>query len=266
VSELLSASDLWASFAAPRRMLRGGSREPITALRGVSLSIRAQSRVGIVGESGAGKSTLAKMLAGIILPDRGSIRYAGELLDARRGPRVTRAIQMIFQDPGSSLNPALSVGRVLSELLRFHGLVAPDRVEDRCRELVALVQLPQRVLGSRPRELSGGERQRVAIARALAVEPRILIADEVVSALDTSVQAAIMGLLGELSERLGVTIISIAHDLAIMPSLCEEVLVMHRGQIVERGPIADVFHEPAHEHTRALLKAAPRLLSEVPAL
>jgi ABC-type glutathione transport system ATPase component len=155
---------------------------------------------------------------------------------------------------------------MLGELLRLHDLVPAARLAERCRELMALVHLPDRVLSAKPRELSGGERQRVAIARALALEPAVLIADEAVSALDTSVQAAIINLLAEVRERLGLTVLFISHDLAVIKAVCESVVVMNAGTIVEQGPVDQVFTRPAHSHTRELLDALPRLdLSNGPA-
>ncbi len=254
VSALLQAREVCVSFAAQRRLFVRAP-PPLIALEGVDLSIKAHARLGIVGESGAGKSTLAKVLAGLLTPDSGTVSYRGTVLAAKRDPAATRAIQMIFQDPGSSLNPALTVGRVLGELLRFHELAGADRVTERCRELLELVHLPARTLDLRPASLSGGERQRVAIARALALEPSVLIADEAVSALDSTVQAAIIALLAELSRELGLAIVMISHDLALVRSLCDELLVMRRGRILERGSTEGIFANPTHEHTAQLLRA-----------
>jgi peptide/nickel transport system ATP-binding protein len=258
VSALLQAQDLWVSFVAQRRLFVR-SPPPLIALEGVDLSIQAHASLGIVGESGAGKSTLAKVLAGLLTPDSGTVSYRGAVLSRKRAPAATRAIQMIFQDPGNSLNPALTVGRVLSELLRFHELAGADRVTERCRELLELVHLPTRTLGLRPAALSGGERQRVAIARALALQPSVLIADEAVSALDTSVQAAIIALLEELSRELGLAILMISHDLAFVRSLCDELMVMRHGRILERGSTEQIFANPTHEHTAQLLRARMEL-------
>jgi ABC-type glutathione transport system ATPase component len=258
VSALLQAQNVWVRFDSSRRLM-GASRPPLIALENIEFSVTARARVGIVGESGAGKSTLAKVLSGLIAPELGTVSYQGQVLQGTREPSVRRAIQMVFQDPGNSLNPALRVRRTLSELLRFHALVPAGAVTGRCRELLDLVHLPARALDQRPGALSGGERQRFAIARALAVEPTVLIADEAVSALDTSVQAAIIELLGELSDGLGLTILLITHDLAVVRSLCDELLVMHRAQIVERGLTEEIFASPEHQHTKELLQARRRL-------
>jgi ABC-type glutathione transport system ATPase component len=229
------------------------------ALREVSLTVGERSMVGIVGESGAGKSTLAKVLAGLIEPDGGTICFKGEPLRYPRERALTTAIQIVFQDPGSSLNPALTQRRVLSELLRYHKLADADRLEERCRELLDLVHLPERVLDARPRELSGGERQRMAIARALAVEPEVLLADEAVSSLDVSIQAEILRLFVELRDRLGLAVVLISHDLAVVAATCEEVMIMRAGEIIESGEVSQVFSSPVHGYTRALMDAVLRL-------
>lgn len=264
MSALLAAQDVVVEYPAARGYLRRGRDQPIRALAGASVAVETGQALGIVGESGAGKTTLAMVLAGFLTPNRGTVSYRGAVLGAKRGHGATRAIQMVFQDPGSSLNPALSVRRVLGELLRFHALVPVDRVPDRCRELLDLVHLPERVLDARPRALAGGERQRVAIARALAVEPAVLIMDEALAALDTSVQAAILALVSELRNRLGVGVVLIAHDLGVVRAVCDEVAILDRGVVVERGPLARVFAEPAHDRTRNLLDAAPRLRGQRP--
>ena len=170
--------------------------------------------LGLVGESGCGKTTVAKAVVGHLAPASGAVRLDGHELGPRRTAGERRAIQMVFQDPYSSLNPRMSIRRVLSELLRVHHLVPVPRIEERCRELMALVGLPADALDGLPGQFSGGQRQRVAIARALAVEPRVVIADEPVSALDVSVQATILDLFEDLGERLGLTILFISHNLA----------------------------------------------------
>jgi peptide/nickel transport system ATP-binding protein len=259
VNQLLCASDLCVRYPAPRTELWKTHEESITAIRNVSIAIDAHSIVGIVGESGAGKTTLAKVLAGLIKPTRGTVRYRDSEIGYPRARDLRRAIQVVFQDPGSSLNPALTQRRVLNELLRFHELVPREGIQERCRELIELVHLPQRVLDAKPRELSGGERQRMAIARALAVAPEVLIADEAVSALDLSVQAAILSLFAELRDRLGLAILLISHDLTVVGAMCERVAVMRAGEIVESGETQNVLSTPEHEYTRALLRVFPTL-------
>jgi ABC-type glutathione transport system ATPase component len=260
MSAVLQASNLSVEFAVRRLRLRRSRAAATIALRGLDIEIPKGGVVGIVGESGAGKSTLARALSGIIRPSTGTIHYRGEPIDYPRERYLARAIQMVPQDPGSSLNPALSVGAVLWELLRFHELTPPERIERDCGELMELVGLTAATLAAKPRVLSGGQRQRVALARALAVSPTVLIADEIVSALDSPVQAGILNLLLELRERLGLTIVLIAHDLAVVSAVCEHVLIMREGEILERGPVQQVFAAPTSAYTRSLLDAARRLV------
>ncbi len=260
MSALLEGRQLSVEFPARRRPGRGRHAATTRALRNVTLEIGRESATGIIGESGAGKTTLAKVLSGLLRPHEGTVSYEGVALEYPRERRLARAVQMVFQDPGSSLNPALSPRQVFTELLRFHGLLAGDElIAGRCRELARLVHLPERVLDCKPAALSGGERQRVAIARALAVEPRVLVADEAVSALDTPVQAAILNVLVKLRCELGIALVLVSHDLAVIRAVCEKVAVMRAGEIVEQGPVEQVFAGPAHDYTRALLAAAPRL-------
>jgi ABC-type glutathione transport system ATPase component len=258
MNELLQASGLTVDFQHRASRLNKSASQLTTALSDVDLQIASGSILGIVGESGAGKSTLAKTLTGLIAPTAGTIRYAGTPLAYPRSRETARAIQMVSQDPGSSLNPALSVRTVLSELLRFHRLVPAELVDARTHELMDLVGLAHSTLSAKPRDLSGGERQRVALARALAVEPTVLIADEVVSALDTPVQAGIINLLRELRDRLAIAVVVISHDLAVIHELCEKVIIVHRGGIVERGATDDVFAQPSDPYTRSLLDSAHR--------
>lgn len=260
MSAVLQASGLSVEFGVRRLRLRPSRPAGTVVLRTIDIEIPEGGAVGVVGESGAGKSTLAKALSGIIRPTAGSIHYRGEPIGYPRERYLARAIQMVPQDPGSSLNPALTVGAVLAELLRFHELTPAERIEQDCGELMELVGLPRATLGAKPDVLSGGQRQRAALARALAVSPRVLIADEIVSALDSPVQAGILNLLVELRERLGLAIVLIAHDLAVVSAVCEQVLIMREGGILERGPVKQVFAAPASPYTRSLLGAARRLV------
>ncbi|MGD0240436.1 MAG: ABC transporter ATP-binding protein [Streptosporangiaceae bacterium] len=248
----LEATDLRVGFpVAGGRVLR--------ALDGVSLRAGAGQILGLVGESGCGKTTAARCLAGLLAPESGTVRLDGAELGARRTVAQRRAIQMIFQDPYSSLNPRLSVRRTLRELLAVHDLVPRAGREDRCRELMSLVGLPAAALDGLPGQFSGGQRQRIAIARALAAEPRVLIADEPVSSLDVSVQATILRLFADLRDRLGLTVVIISHDLAVVRQLSDQVAVMYLGRVVEEGPAGDLFGSVRHPYARALLAAAPRL-------
>jgi len=231
----------------------------LRAVDTVSFQVAKGEVLGLVGESGCGKTTVAKCIVGQITPNAGAVRLEGRELGPKRTAEERRAIQMVFQDPYSSLNPRMSVRQVLSELLGVHRIVPRAGIEDRCRELMALVGLPPDALGGLPSQFSGGQRQRIAIARALAVEPRVIIADEPVSALDVSVQATILRLFEDLGSRLGLTIVFISHNLAVVRHLSRRVAVMYLGRIVEEGGRESVFGDPRHPYTRALLEAAPRL-------
>jgi oligopeptide/dipeptide ABC transporter ATP-binding protein len=198
-------------------------------------------------------------MAGLLAPDSGTVRLDGAPLGARRTAAQRRAIQMIFQDPYSSLNPRLTVRRMLRELLAVHKLVPRAAMEARCRELMSLVGLPAAALDGLPAQFSGGQRQRIAIARALAVEPLVLIADEPVSSLDVSVQATILRLFAELRDRLGLAMIIISHNLAVVRQLSDQTAVMYLGRIVEEGGTDELFGSVRHPYARALLAAAPRL-------
>ena len=237
------------------------------ALSQAAVKISPGECLGIVGESGSGKTTLANCLAGLLKPSAGTVTYQGEIVAApgisRPFPRV-RGIQIVFQDPASSLNPRRNVGSVLAEIIRVHALRPRDAVRPRVRELLELVGLDSALVSRRPRRLSGGQQQRVAIARALAFEPRLMIADEIVSALDASVQAQILNLLADLREQLGLAIILVTHDMSVARHLCDQIVVMQAGRIVEDGPADRVLQAPEHPYTQELLRAVPRLDSGAP--
>lgn len=236
--------------------IRGG-RGYVRALDGVHLQVPAGASVGLVGESGSGKSTLARIVAGLIKPTSGSIRLigadAGEL-SARRRRTLGRDVQMIFQDPRASLNPRLPVRRIIAEPLVTHGLSSSA---GRIAELLDMVGLPRRFADHYPHQLSGGQCQRVGIARAIAVRPRLIVADEPVSALDISVQAQILNLLKGFQEELGTAFLFISHDLGVVRFFSERVAVMYLGRIVEEGETETVFAAPRHPYTQALESAAP---------
>lgn len=253
---LLSLREVTVRFGARS----GGRRAALVAVDRVSLEVARGEIFGIVGESGSGKSTLARVIAGIVTAAEGELVYDSQKLSAGKRPiSVRRRIQMVFQDPYSSLDPRMSVRQQLAEILRVHRLVPARGVEAACRALLDQVHLSPSLLDARPRQMSGGQRQRVAIARSLAVQPELLIADEPVSALDVSVQAGIVHLFGELSKELGLTLVFIAHDLAVVRHLCHRVAVMYMGRIVESGVAEAIFGAPQHPYTRALLAAIPRL-------
>jgi oligopeptide transport system ATP-binding protein len=258
---LLAATDIAVEFAIGSALgarLRHQQRM-LHAVDGVDLDLGRGEALALVGESGSGKSTLALALAGLRAVNRGEIRFDGRRLPPRRSRADQRRIQMVFQDPYSSLNPRLTVGGMLRELLKVHHVVPSGQAESYTKELLALVGLGEDALRAYPRQFSGGQRQRVAIARALALRPDILIADEPVSALDVSVQATILNLLRDLRAELGLTLLLISHNLAVVRHLCDRVAVMYLGRIVEVGPTERLFADPRHPYTRGLLAAIPKL-------
>jgi oligopeptide transport system ATP-binding protein len=260
---LLEVRDLRMEFDVRRSLparLRRTDREVVHALDGVDLSVGRGEALGLVGESGCGKSTLARCVVGLQPPTAGRITFRGIDVTAEREASVRRRIQIVFQDPYSSLNPRMTVRHLLAELLRVHRMVEPDALDERCRQLLELVRLPTRLIDAYPRHLSGGQRQRVSIARALALEPEILVADEPVSALDVSVQAAILNLVAELRRELGLTLVLITHDMAVVRHTCERIAVMYLGRIVETAPTEELFSDARHPYTQALLRAVPRLV------
>jgi oligopeptide/dipeptide ABC transporter ATP-binding protein len=263
---MLDASDLLVSFSVGSALAARLRHELrlLHAVDGVDMRIERGEALALVGESGSGKSTLARALAGLQRLDRGEIRLDGRLMSARRSRADHRKIQMVFQDPYSSLNPRMTVGGMLHELLRVHHIVPRAEVETYTRELLALVGLSEEAVHAYPRQFSGGQRQRVAIARALALRPELLIADEPVSALDVSVQATILNLLQDLRGELGLTLLLISHNLAVVRHLCDRVAVMYLGRIIEVAPTETLFAAPRHPYTKGLLAAIPRMtFSEV---
>lgn len=229
------------------------SSEPM-AVRNVSFSLAKGEILGLVGESGSGKSSVARCVAGYQRPTSGTVSIDGRAAADRE---ARRRVQMVFQDPYSSLNPAMTVEQAIREPISVHRLRPKGQVDARVRELAALVGLEESLLAARPRRLSGGQRQRVSIARALALEPEVLVADEPVSALDVSVQAVILKLLARLRSELDMTILLISHDMAVVSHLCDNVVVMTAGQVVESGVTAKVFSAPSHPYTQELLAAVP---------
>ncbi len=240
-----------------------GRRRILRALDGVSLTVHEGEVLGLVGESGSGKSTLAQLAVRLVEPTSGRIVYRGDDITRhdRRALRPFRErVQMVFQDTASSLNPRKRIRRTLEESLAMRAVPAHERAAEASR-LLALVGLGDFVLARYPHQLSGGQRQRVAIARSLAMRPEFLVADEPVASLDVSLQAQIVNLLLELRGKLGLTLLFVSHDLALVNAIATRVAVMYAGRIVEEGPTQDVLRAPAHPYTRALLRAVPRGLA-----
>ncbi|MDX3750312.1 ABC transporter ATP-binding protein [Streptomyces sp. AK08-02] len=238
----------------------GRGKRAFAAVDDVSLTVRRGETLGIVGESGSGKTTLGRMLVGLLEPTVGEVRYEGHVRSGA-GP----AVQMVFQDPVSSLNPRRSVGESIADPLRARGEKDESRVRGRVGELLARVGLDPAHYDRYPHEFSGGQRQRVGIARALAAEPRVIVCDEPVSALDVTTQAQVVALLGELQHELGLALVFVAHDLAVVRQVSDRVAVMRRGRIVESGPADEVYDNPRDPYTRQLLAAVPALDPEIAA-
>jgi oligopeptide/dipeptide ABC transporter ATP-binding protein len=260
---LLEVRDLSMHFSLRGglvRRLRGQPSAVLRAVDGLDLELTRGEALGLVGESGCGKSTLGRCIVGLYTPTGGTIRYEGVELHANRERAMRRRIQMVFQDPYSSLNPRMTVRQTLAELLRAHDMVPKAQIDARCRELLDLVGLGARSLDAYPRQFSGGQRQRVSIARALALEPELLVADEPVSALDVSVQATVLNLLDELRQKLGLTLLLIAHNMAVVRHVCDRVAVMYLGRIVEAAPTNELFTGAQHPYTQGLLHAVPKLV------
>jgi ABC-type glutathione transport system ATPase component len=240
---------------------RSPGRPPVRALDQVSLSVPAGEISGLVGESGSGKTTLIRCVMGLETIDAGTIRYRDTVLvppPRGRHQRLRRELQLVFQDPTASLNPRMTVAQLVDEGLYIHRLrrTLADR-RARVDELLEMVGLDPRDRDRYPKSFSGGQRQRIAIARALAVEPDVLVCDEPVSSLDVSVQAQILALLRDMQSRLGLTILFVAHDLAVIQQICAHVAVLASGQIVEQGPTSTVLRTPQDPYTRSLLDAVP---------
>ncbi|NDW54648.1 ABC transporter ATP-binding protein [Aliiroseovarius sp. PrR006] len=262
---VMEIRDVGLEFPLPRTLLDLLNKRPgrvVNALNGVSLQLHKGETLGVVGESGCGKSTLARCIVRLYEPQHGSIHFDGQDIfgaGMKKDRSYNRRVQMMFQDPYSSLNPRMTTGQILSEALKVHKMRPEDEIPTRVAELLELVRLPQDAAQKLPHEFSGGQRQRIAIARALAVEPEVLIADELVSALDVSVQAQVVNLLLELQERLNLTILFVAHDLRLVRHVSNRVAVIYLGRIVEIGDSETLFANPSHPYSQALLSAAPSI-------
>ena len=260
---LLEVRDLAKHFTltgGPLSALFPGARRVLRAVDGVSFAIGTGETLGLVGESGSGKTTTARMVLRAIEPSAGDIRFEGEsIVDVppRKLLPFRRKAQIVFQDPYSSLNPRMLVGRIVGEPMLVHGLAARGDVRERTLALLELVGLQAEHVDRYPHELSGGQRQRIGIARALALSPRLIVCDEPVSALDVSIQAQIINLLKDLQREFNLAYLFIAHDLAVVRSVSDRIAVMHRGHIVETGPAKEVYERPKEDYTKALLAAVP---------
>ena len=256
-SEFLKIDNLCVTFPSHQ------NRAPIVAVDEVSFTVPEGATVGLVGESGSGKTTIGRTLVRLQAATSGSVCYQGRdilQMSAREFLPLRKEIQMIFQDPYGSLNPRLNIFEIVSEPLEIHfrSLNKSERRE-KVAQLLRDVGLPAEAMHRRPQEFSGGQRQRIGIARALAVEPRVIVCDEPVSALDVSVQAQIVNLLQDLQEQRGLTYLFIAHDLAVVEHLSDHILVLHHGRIVESGTAAEICHAPQHPYTKKLLASVPVL-------
>lgn len=255
---VLEARGLRKTFAARGGML-GRRRAPVIAVRDLSFQLRRGETLGVVGESGSGKTTVSRIVTRLLAADAGEVRiHGGDLLSASRGElrALRKDIQMVFQDPMASLNPRRRVIDLIAQGPIVQG-VARETALARARELLALVELPAAAANRYPHEFSGGQRQRIGIARALAMEPRVIVADEPVSALDVSVQEQVLRLLADLRDRLHLSLLFVTHDMRVAAQLCDKIIVMSKGEIVEAGPTARVFADPQHPYTRTLLASIP---------
>lgn len=255
MTPVLEAQNLHKSYRTGGTVVR--------AVAGLSFRLKAGGSIGLVGESGSGKSTTARMLVGLERPDSGEILVDGAPLNLGRRGRGARlahakAVQIVFQDPYLSLDPRMSAGSAIDAILRLHTDLDGAARKSRTAELLAQVGLGEREARSLPRQLSGGQRQRVAIARALAVEPRVLVLDEAVSALDVSVQAQVLNLLLEIRSETGVALVFVSHDLAVVRYVCDQALVLRNGKVAERGTTTAITCAPQDPYTRLLLASVPQ--------
>ena len=256
---LVEAKDLYKYFPIHAGLMSRHVAD-VRAVDGVSFTIQEGETLGLVGESGSGKTTIGRLLLRLLPVTKGEIVFEGRnILTMNRGDirRLRRSMQIIFQDPFASLNPRMSIGEIIAEPLRIHGLASGKDVDDRVRELLGLVGLQPYHANRYPHEFSGGQRQRVGIARALAVQPRFIVCDEPVSALDVSIQAQVINLLEDLQAQFKLTYLFIAHDLSVVRHISTRVAVMYVGKIVELADRDDLYENPLHPYTQALLSAIP---------
>ena len=268
MTALLEVRDLTRHYTLPRAHLLAAP-PVVQALRGVSFSLQAGRSLGVVGESGSGKSTLARLVMALEAPTAGSVWLAGQDLQRLGAADLRRAradFQMVFQDPFGSLDPRQTVGRIVSEPLRAQAHFAAAEQQERVAAMLDAVGLRPADASKYPHEFSGGQRQRIAIARALVTTPKLIVADEPVSALDVSVQAQVLNLMQDLQDQFGVTYLFISHDLAVVDHVCDEVIVLQHGRVVEQGTPARLFSQPQAAYTQTLLAAVPGWRATMPAL
>lgn len=260
----MSDADLLTAHGLTKSYVTGpiGRRRTVNAVRGVDLSIGAGETVAVVGESGAGKSTVGRLLLRLVEPDAGTVTFAGTDMLSLSRPALRRLrpkLQMIFQDPFSSLNPTMMIGDSVGEPLLVHARMNAEERHERVGELLVRVGLDAAFRDSYPRELSGGQLQRAAIARAISTNPSLIVCDEPVAALDLSIRGQVLNLLVDLQEEHGLAYLFISHDLSVVRNFAHRVVVMYAGEVVESGPTEEVFKSPRHPYTRALLAAMPRI-------
>ena len=259
---LLQVTDLVREYTLPREHLFKPPGK-VHALNGVNFSIAAGRSLGIVGESGSGKSTLARLVMALDAPTSGTVELLGRnlhQLPAEELRQARRDFQMVFQDPYGSLDPRQTVERIVTEPLQAQGQTTRAEQREQAAQVLSQVGLRTNDLGKYPHEFSGGQRQRIAIARALITRPRLIVADEPVSALDVSVQAQVLNLMQDLQQQFGITYMLISHDLAVVNHLCDEVVVLYQGRIVERGSPGELFRNAQHPYTQSLVGAVPQVL------
>ena len=259
---LLEIVNLKKAYADKAGFFHAGRRQFIPAVDGISLKMQKGETLGLVGESGCGKSTLARLILHLEIPTDGTITFENNDIFTLKGAKLKeyrRNVQMIFQDPYSSLNPRMTAQDIIEEPLKVHGLFNRERRRKSMMKMAALVGLNEEHLKRYPHEFSGGQRQRIGIARALIVNPRLVVADEPVSSLDLSVQAQILNLMKRLQNELGLTSLFITHDFGVVRHMSDRIAVMYQGKIVELGQTVEICRAPVHPYTQALLKAVPEL-------
>ena len=257
---LLEVTDLVKHFPVKRGLLIDRTVDQIRAVDGVSFSVAPGETLGLVGESGSGKSTLGRAVLQLVKPTSGSVRFEGREIAglSRRTMRpLRRDMQMVFQDPYASLNPRKRIGQIVGEPLRLQGVAKGGELRRQVQGLLERVGLAPEHYDRFPHEFSGGQRQRIGIARAIALRPKLIVADEPVSALDVSIRAQIVNLLADLQQELGLTYVFVAHDIGIVRHVSDRIAVMHEGKIVEEGPADRVCEQPRHAYTKQLLAAVP---------